>query len=331
MKKILCYSIIYTFFVILVVPFAITGMSGNILPKTVDNNVTDAKEDAEYETKYKVDLIKALNPETNEIIEDAFEDYIKGVLGAEMPASFEPEALKAQAVAARTYAYKKIKDSQVSNDISELNNIGQAYESVDELKNKWGANFDKYYDKISDAVNDTYGEIMVYNDEPILAVFHSTSNGKTEDAKNVWGSDVEYLKSVDSSFDINAPGYEESTRIPASTVMGKLQEYDKTLILTQTRLLDQMQIVERSSSGYILKIQVGNKYFTGRQIREILGLKSSCFSISQDGDNIIFTTKGYGHGAGMSQYGANFMAKDGYTYDKILEHYYQNIKITKMN
>lgn len=323
MKKILAAAVLYTLLAVFILPYAVTSIFGGDSPEQKTSEETETK-------NYNVNLIKALNPETNEIIESSFEDYIKCVVGAEMPANFNEEALKAQAVAARTYAYRKIEEQNISNNSDALLNIGQAYSSVDELKEKWGAGFDKYYEKVSKAVTDTSGEIMVYQEEPILAVFHSTSSGKTETAENVWGSEVAYLKSVDSSFDEDAPNFETTSTIPVNTVIGKLQADDSALILTQARLIDQIQIIERSEAGYILKIQIGNKMYTGRKVREILGLRSSDFSVTQEGDNMVFTTKGYGHGAGMSQYGANFMAENGYTYKEILLHYYNNVEFTKI-
>lgn len=274
--------------------------------------------------------IKVLNPGTEKVIETPFEDYIKGVVGAEMPALFEEEALKAQAVAARTYAMRQMKESQESLDPSkEPYEIGQAYMTKEELKQKWGSHFNEYYKKVSDAVDATKDQIMVYEQEPILAVFHSTSGGKTETAANVWGKDLPYLQSVDSHGDENAPDFQTEMVMTQSQVIGKLQASYPDLTLTEGSLLEQMQIVERTPAGYVTSVQIGNKMLTGKNIREILGLRSTDFTVRQEADQIIFTTKGYGHGAGMSQYGANFMAKEGYTYEEILKHYYQGIQITK--
>lgn len=271
--------------------------------------------------------IKVYNPEI-EIIQDiGIEQYIKGVVAAEMPALFEEEALKAQAVAARTYALKRMDQNE---NISQ-EDIGQAYLSKDELKNRWGENYNEYWSRVSKAVDSTRGLVMTYEDEMIDAVFHSTSAGYTENSGNIWSFDLPYLKGVDSHQDENAPDFIAEKIIPSAEVIGKLQQKYSDIVFTDAPLSQQLQIIERSEAGYILKILMGNKILTGADVRQILNLKSSNFIIKQNGDNILFTTKGYGHGVGMSQYGANYMAKEGKKYDEILKHYYQGIKITKYN
>ena len=252
------------------------------------------------------------------------EEYIVGVVAAEMPASFETEALKAQAVAARTYA---VNSGLSTEELIKSN--GQAYCTVEEMKKKWGSGFNTYYSKIKNAVYATKGEIAVYNDEPILAVFHAISSGKTEEAQNVWSKELPYLKSVDSSGDETSSEYYSEKEIPSKTAAALLQEKYPYIKLSEANIADQMQILERTKAGYISKIQVGNMVLTGKQVREALSLRSSCFTFSSDGDNIIFKTKGYGHGAGMSQYGANYMAKQGKTYKEILAYYYSGTSLKK--
>ena len=257
-------------------------------------------------------------------VPETMEEYIVGVVAAEMPALFETEALKAQAVAARTYAVNK---GLAVDELME--NGGQAYCTLEEMKEKWGDNFEAYYEKIRSAVYDTQGEIIVYNDEPILAVFHAISGGKTEESQNVWNEELPYLKSVDSSEDALSDEYYSESAIPVNTAAGLLQSNYSNLKLTEGSLVDQMQILERTEAGYVSKIQVGNMVLSGGQIREVLGLRSSNFTYEQQGDNIVFKTKGYGHGAGMSQYGANYMAQQGSTYKQILAHYYTDTNIKK--
>ena len=170
---------------------------------------------------------------------------------------------------------------------------------------------------------------MVYNGEPILAVFHAISSGKTESAANIWSNDEPYLKSVESPMDFEAENYEFEYSIPENVVISKLQKQKPNLVVAKGGLVNQVQIIEKSDAGYIIKIQIGNELFSGREIREILGLRSSDFNIKQDGENVIFVTKGYGHGAGMSQYGANCLAKEGKNYKEILEYYYTDISFAK--
>jgi len=260
---------------------------------------------------------------------DDLEEYIVGVVAAEMPALYEPEALKAQAVAARTYAQRKADNGSSIEEL--MQNGGQAYTALDSMKQKWGANFDKYYTRIRSAVYDTQGEIMVYNGEPILAVFHAISSGKTESAANIWQTDEPYLKSVDSAEDETSSQYETQVRIASDTAAAKLETAKPGLALSSGGLKAQMQVLERTPSGYIKNIQIGNMVFTGLEVRNILGLKSSDFTVKEEGTDLVFTTKGYGHGAGMSQYGANCLAKEGKNYKDILNHYYTGISFSNLD
>lgn len=316
MKKFLGY-IITVVFALVILPTFITLLY---------NSEKEVKEESEdTEIIYDNQITKVYSPEI-EIIQDiGIEEYIKGVVAAEMPALFEEEALKAQAVAARTYALKKMKDNK---DIVETD-IGQAYLSKEELKQNWGSNYNTYWKRISKAVDATKNQVMMYDNEMIDAVFHSTSAGYTENSENMWSVSLPYLRGVESHQDEKAPDFVTEKTIKAEEVIGKLQNRYKDIVLTDVPLLQQIQIVQRSEAGYILEIQIGNKILTGREVREVLGLKSSNFTINQKGDELIFTTRGYGHGVGMSQYGANYMAQDGSSYDEILKHYYQGIKITK--
>lgn len=321
MKKFLGY-IMAVIFALVILPTLITFVYNS--EKGIQN-VESIKESEDTKVNYENQITKVYSPEI-EIIQDiGIEEYIKGVVAAEMPALFEEEALKAQAVAARTYALKKMKDNK---DIVETD-IGQAYLSKEELKQKWGSNYNTYWKRISKAVDATKNQVMMYDNEMIDAVFHSTSAGYTENSENMWSVSLPYLRGVESHQDENAPDFVTEKNIKAEEVIGKLQNKYKDIVLTDVALLQQIQIVQRSEAGYILQIQIGNKILTGREVREALGLKSSNFTIHQKDDELIFTTRGYGHGVGMSQYGANYMAQEGSSYDDILKHYYQGIKITK--
>lgn len=256
-------------------------------------------------------------------IKDVFpselEEYIVGVVSAEMPASFPEEALKAQAVAARTYQVRKMQE--VGTD-KVLYDVGQAYCSIEDQKKKWGANYIENANKIRKAVKETEGEILVYEGEPILAVFHAQSAGKTEASENVWTSPLPYLKSVESKRDKEAPNNQVTSRILAKDVCNKLSIYGK---LNQNAGDLSFTNIERSEAGYIQKLDVGGLALTGKQVREALGLRSANFEVERKGDSFVFVTHGYGHGAGMSQYGASFLAEEGMDYREILCHYYQGI------
>ncbi|MBQ2752865.1 MAG: stage II sporulation protein D [Firmicutes bacterium] len=254
---------------------------------------------------------------------DELEDYVKGVVAAEMPAQFNDEALKAQAVCARTYAIHYMEEND-SNEIPY--DIYQAYCTVNDMREKWGNDFEKYYSKISSAVEVTRGQIMIYDNEPVLAVFHSMSAGKTENSENIWGGKIDYLKSVDSSFDESSPGFIGEKSFSTEKVKSILKQKDNDIVFAGELLI----ITERTEAGYVRNVKAGNKNYTGKQIREMFGLRSANFDISYNGDNIVFTTKGYGHGAGLSQYGANHMAEGGSTYIEILKHYYTGVELAKI-
>ena len=316
MKKIFALYISYTLLISVFVPILL-GLAISDHGPSFEQSVNDS---------YSSNIISVLNPETKELKTSEFENYIIGVVAAEVPANFETEALKAQAVAARTYALRKI----LQNNLSEIDtaDMGQAYNTIDDMKAKWGTNFDKYYDKIQSAVLSTEGEILVYDNEPILAVFHSTSSGKTESAENVWGSSVDYLVSVDSVGDTQAPDYTYEEYFTKEDLVGRLQAAYPDLIFTDAPILQQIQIAERTDAGYVKYVQTGNRLLSGKEFREALGLRSSDFTLSESDGMITVTTKGYGHGAGMSQYGAEYMAQQGSTYKEILSHYYPGTTLT---
>lgn len=288
-------------------------------------NIQNFITDQSNEENHIIDNLEFLENNNNKVVtNNVFEDYIVGVVGAEMPISFEEEALKAQAVAARTYAYKRVDDINAPVDYK---SIGQAYNSIDEMKEKWGTNFEQYYNKVKNAVYDTKGVIMTYDNEPIEAVFHSTSAGVTEVCENIWGKNLPYIKSVDSKVDEQAPNFTYTTSIPNGQIIEKLsQEYN----LEKDKIISSFEIGERSDAGYVLNVIVCGKKINAREIRTLFSLRSTNFTIEKTSTSIDFTTKGYGHGAGMSQYGANFMAQDGSDYIEILNHYYSGITIQKI-
>ena len=319
MRKIIVIIIINTIITVFIIPFLIVS---NFSEKTVAENTYT-------ESPIKIEVY---NPETETNEQTPFEEYIKGVVAAEMPALFDIEALKAQAVCARTYALRAIEAmGQTTDVLPNPSDIGQAYKTKEELKEQWGENFDEYYNNIETAVNETYGEIMVYNDEPILAVFHSTSAGYTENSENIWENPLPYLKSVESSGDIYAPQYETSTELAYDKIKELFISKYPNISFSSEPLISQIKINSISDAGYITSVTVGGVTMSGLDIRGVLGLRSASFTMTDTGSSIIFTTKGYGHGAGMSQYGAEAMAEEGYTYKEILNHYYTDIDFKNMN
>lgn len=243
------------------------------------------------------------------------EEYLIGVVGAEMPASFQMEALKAQAVVARTYALKLLASGKKLTDTVST----QVYKDNNELKKLWGNSYSTYYQKIKEAVISTKGVSVYYQGNYINALYHSTSNGKTEDASMVWGNSVPYLKSVDSKWDVQASSYLREIKEDFTNVLNLLGISNDTNI--------QFEIISRDESGRVEKIKVGDKIFDGVTFRNLLKLRSTDFSIMVINNQVSITTKGYGHGVGLSQYGANGMAQEGYTYKEILKHYYTGVEV----
>lgn len=244
------------------------------------------------------------------------EEYLIGVVAGEMPASFSSEALKAQAVVARTYTLKAIKTGKKLTDTVAT----QVYNDKNQLKKKWGSSYNTYYNKIKNAVNATKGLTVKYNGDYIEALYHSTSNGYTEDSGNVFINSFPYLQSVESPWDKNVSSYQK-------TITLNYQETLKKLGITQKDA--KIEILERNRSQRVSKIRVGDKEYTGAKFRTLLSLRSADFDIEQTGNTLKITTKGFGHGVGMSQYGANEMAKQGKTYQQIIKHYYKGVTISK--
>lgn len=245
------------------------------------------------------------------------EEYVVGVVASEMPASFNKEAIKAQSVLARTYALKCLKTAKLLTD----NSSTQNYKSINEMKSMWGISFDTYYNKIVNAVKETTGEYLSYNGEYIEAIYHSTSNGFTEDSVNVWGNSFPYLVSVESSFDNTNKKFIENTFFTYEEISNKLNN-----IVTSDSIIN---ILDKTSSGRVNVIEINGIKYTGVDFRTLLNLRSTDFYIEKHIEGINITTKGYGHGVGMSQYGANGMANVGYNYKDILLHYYKGVSLNK--
>ena len=244
-------------------------------------------------------------------------DYLIGVVSSEMPASFNLEALKAQSVLARTYALKAKQTGKKLTDTVST----QSYIDIDQMKNKWGNSFNTYYNKIKNAVENTNGEYLSYNGNYIEALYHSTNNGKTESSLDVFGNYYPYLISVSSEYDKNASSYLRTINMPLDTISNKLG-----LSLNNDSVIS---ILSYTDGGNIKEININGNNFSGKKVRELLNLRSADFDISISDNNANITTRGYGHGVGMSQYGANGMANAGYSYKNILSHYYPGTTLTK--
>ncbi len=263
-------------------------------------------------------MVIPIQLENGSIVQMNLEDYVVGVVAAEMPAVFDIEALKAQAIACRTYALKKVAEGTILNTTSQYQN----YQNENELKNKWGDSFDTYYTKVQNAVYSTQGICVTYNGNYIDALYFAISNGKTEDPIHVWGFTSPYLKSVESGFESSVRGFASTVNVSKSDFAQKLG--------VSLEDLNHIEIIEKTTGNRVKTLVVGNQTFDGVKIRSLFGLRSADFTISTKDDSITFQVKGYGHGVGMSQYGANELAKQGYNYESILHYYYTGVSVQKM-
>ena len=257
-------------------------------------------------------------------------DYLWRVVAAEMPASFEPEALKAQAVTARTYTLYQMSigadPAHPDADMCTDPGCCQAYIEPEDAAANWGDQAPAYTAKIAQAVSSTDGQAVLYDGAPIDAVFFSSAAGRTLDAVEVWGGSVPYLASVESPEGDEVPGYRSTVEVP-------LDEF-RDLFLAQHPEADLsgpaegwFQDLVPSSSGGVDTVEVGGVAVTGAALRSLLGLRSATFTVAVQGEALVFSVTGYGHGVGMSQYGANAMAREGATYLDILTHYYTGVTV----
>jgi stage II sporulation protein D len=276
------------------------------------------KEDSNHSFSYPKE-IKVKN-ENNEIETLDIEEYLVGVLAAEMPASFEEEALKAQAVASRTYAIYKINhnENKQYDILTDITN--QSYITKEKMQEKWENDYEKYLTKITTAVNETEDEVMYYDDEVIEAFYFSMSNGKTENSATVFSEDLPYIKSVDSTWE-----NEDINNFLVTTTFSKT-EFCQKLSLADCNNIT-ISNITKTEGNRVKEMTINNKNYSGTNLRNLLNLRSTDIEIAINDNDILITTKGYGHGVGMSQYGANMMAKNGYNYKEILNYYYNDITI----
>lgn len=262
---------------------------------------------------FKGETITVYDADTEEIFTVPLEEYVLKALSKEMPASFEKEALKAQAVAIRTYTLKKKQSKNEKHPKATVctdSNHCMAY-LKDEIN-------EEYREKLESAVKETEGQVLMFDKEYASTVFHAISSGKTENSQDVWGGQVPYLVSVDSTEDKNVKDYETKVVVSYNDLITKLGVKDFEKVIGKE---------ERTETGTVKSITLCEKEFTGAKIRALFDLRSSNFKIEENDGIYIFTVYGYGHGVGMSQYGANNYAKAGYTYKDILSHFYPGTEL----
>lgn len=269
--------------------------------------------------------VSVYRSKTKNIEQIPLEEYIVGVVASEMPAEFELEALKAQALSARTYIVKQMLqgDSFTKPEGSNVTDtpMHQVYKSIEELKQVWGVDFDWKIQRITEAVKATQGQIITYNNTPIDASFFSTSNGYTENSEAYWQNPFPYLKSVESPWDETSPKFFDQKTITVT-------EFEQRLGVKLKQDGSVGTIIGRTPGKRVDTVEINGQMFSGREIRENLDLRSTDFTWVRKGNEIAISTKGYGHGVGMSQYGANGMAQEGKNYVQIVTYYYQGVEVS---
>ena len=303
--------------------------SSAVVKKKVTKEITYEKIDKDSP------IINVYNVSKNKIEKIDIEEYLYGVLSSEMPSTFDEEALKAQAIAARTYVIYKMENNITSgHKISSVCTNSahcQAYTSYDDLKKIKGEDWIKSdYVKVKKAVDDTKGQIVSYEEKAILPLYFSTSSGKTENSKDVFSTQYPYLVSVDSPYEENSPKYSTTYSIKKSKFIKYIKNIYPQINISLDKLDKEVSIVDRTDGGCVKIIEVGNVKISGTDMRKILNLNSANFTINYNNDEMNFTVKGYGHGVGMSQWGAEGMAKKGYKYYDILFHYFKGTDIKDM-
>lgn len=279
--------------------------------------------------------------DSKQLVSIGLEDYVKGVLAAEMPASFHIEALKAQAVAARTYAVKRASlfggkgcSMHPQADLCDDPGHCQAWLASADLQTKWGMlEYQNYLSKVSQAVEETKGQIITYQGVVIDPLFHSTCGGQTEDAGAVWQQSLPYLVPVTCSYCEHSPRLQEEQRYSLTTLASALQELDGSIAVTAQSLQSKASdfvVAEKTATGRVATVNLGNKSLKATTLRQALGLNSTRFSHRIEGSQIIFSVQGFGHGVGLCQYGADGMGQAGHDYRAILEHYYQGTQVTNI-
>ena len=277
-------------------------------------------------TETPTDHITLYDTKTKKTTTVPFDEYLYYTLASEMPASFHKEALKAQCICIRTYAKNKQKTKSHPDGADLCTDINhcQAYTTDDALKDKWKENYNYYKDKLQSAVTETKNMIITYNNEPIDAIYHSSNNGYTENSEDVWQKKLPYLRSVKSP-DENSPHCNYTYHIKAKELYSLIKEK-----YPDAKMNKGIGKITYTTGGNIKTINLYSVEIKGHELRKLLDLKSASFDITENNDTVEITTHGYGHGVGLSQYGANQMAHNGNTFREIITHYYTGTQISEI-
>lgn len=312
MKQKVC-TLVILLLIILLIPCGITYLlsgKGSKSNGTRNNSIRISVEENGVDKEYSLDT------------------YIMMAMAADIPATYELETLKAQATVIRTYVYVVAKKKKTNFLTTE--DIGLQYKALDVAKASWGEeNAEAYEKKFLKAIEDTDKMVITYNDDLIIPLFHPVSIGMTRSSEQAIGEDIAYLVSVESKGDVQSTDYMKISSIPKETVLEQLKSAYPGCNLSEDSLVDNIIIDKRDEDGYIKTIQIGEEVITGDEFASLFGLNSTNFYIETFEDSIRFICKGKGHGLGLSQYGANFKALQGYKYDEILEYYFTQTQVVE--
>lgn len=340
MKKIFIYFVAFIS-ICFILPALFTKRNINTFSNGLEENIqknneqisnNNSNEVSEYNYN-KYGTIKLLHKKTNEIEEVKIDDYLCNVVSAEMPADYELEALKAQAIVARTYTIYKVQNKKHENaDICDDSTCCQAWVSKENRLERWEeTKREENWNKIQQCVNETKGKIITYNNQPINAFFHANSGGTTELPVNVWGgSGLPYLQVVQTAGEEGYTQYSSEVDLTQEELINKLKTKYEDIQIDFNNDED-VKIIEHTDSNRVKTVKFGNHELSGVETRTLLGLKSTNFEIKKENNQIKFLVKGYGHGVGMSQTGANTMAKQGNNCEEIIKHFYVGIEIKDIN
>lgn len=307
-----------------------SSKSNNEIIENTDSTQENIKSTYNYKN---YGTIKLLHKKTGEVEQVNIDDYLCNVVSAEMPADYEIEAIKAQAVVARTYTIYKINNKKHENaDICDDSTCCQAWVDKETRFSRWEeSKRESNWEKIQKCVQETQGQIITYQNQPINAFFHANSGGKTELPVNVWGgTGLPYLQVIETAGEEGYKQYESEVELTQDELIEKLKTKYSDISIDFSNQED-LKILEYTDSGRVKTVKFGNHEISGVETRTLLGLKSTNFEISKENDKIKFTVKGYGHGVGMSQTGADAMAKQGKNYKEIINHFYSGVEIKKVN
>ena len=339
MKKILIYLLSFIL-IIFIIPALLTRRTSPVnsnekisnQEEQNDENQTQTSNQNEYNYN-KYGTISLLHKKMGEVEQVNLDEYLCNVVSAEMPANYEIEALKAQAIVARTYTiYKILNKKHDTADICDDSTCCQAWISKDDRLARWEeSQRESNWQKIVSAVNDTKGKIITYDDKPIDAFFHSNSGGVTEVPVNVWGgTGYPYLQSVETAGEDTYTQYSSEVVFTQEQLINKLKEKYSDISIDFSNS-DDIKIMDYTESTRVKTVKFGNHEISGVEARSLLGLRSTNFEISIDDDNIKFSVKGYGHGVGMSQTGADSIAKQGSSAEDIIKHFYTGVEVSEVN